>query len=118
MLLRRSVKGTIGHVIDSVLLRRDLNRDPDCYRANSIYDSNDNNSDKIVDDLTNLGDDSLYYIFRCGSKRCQFQSKFIPVNSILSTATKRLYKCIVSAGLISVNNRSSNLVETLLFNFS
>ena len=33
MLLRSSVKGTIGHVADSVLLDRDSNRDPDCYRG-------------------------------------------------------------------------------------
>ena len=40
MLLQSSVKGTIGHVADSVLLGRDSNRDPDRYRANSIHDSN------------------------------------------------------------------------------
>ena len=70
MLLRSSVKGTIGHVSDSVLLGRDSNRDLDRYRANSIHDSNNNNSNNNVDDLTNLGDRSLYHIFRCGLKRC------------------------------------------------
>ena len=58
-----------SHVADSVLLVRDSNRDPDRYRANSIHDSNNNNSNNNEDDLTNLGDGSLYHIFRCGSKR-------------------------------------------------
>ena len=44
MLLRSSVKGTIGHVADIVLLGRDSNRDPDRYRENSIHDSNNDNS--------------------------------------------------------------------------
>ena len=63
MLLRCSVKGTIGHVADSVLLGRDSNRVPGRYRANSIHDSNNNNSNNNIDDLTNLDDDSLYIIF-------------------------------------------------------
>ena len=71
MLLQSSVKGTKDHVADSVLLGRDSNRDPDCYRANSIHNSNNNISNNNVDDLTNLGGSSLYRIFRCGSKRCQ-----------------------------------------------
>ena len=98
MLLRSSVKGTIGHVADSVLLGRDSNRGPDRYRANLIYDSNNTNSNSDIDDLTNLGDDSLYHIFRCSSKRCQFQNKFILFNNILSTTTNRSYKCIVPFG--------------------
>ena len=110
MLLQRNVKRTTGHVMDSVLLRRDLNRDPDCYRVTSIHNSNNNISNNIVGNLTNLCDDSFYHIFRCGSKRYQFQSKFILVTNVLSTTTNRLNKCIVSAGLVSVNNRSSNLV--------
>ena len=84
MLLRSSVKETISHVADSVLLGRDSKRDPDRYLANLIHDSDDNNSNNNVDDLTNLGDVSLYLFFRCGSKRCQVQNKFIPVNNILS----------------------------------
>ena len=70
MLLGSSVEGTIGHLVDSVFLSRDLNRDPDCYRVNSIHDSNNNNANNNVDDLTNLGDGSLYHIFRCGLKSC------------------------------------------------
>ena len=95
---RSSVKGTIGHIADSVLLGRDSNRDPDCYQVNWIHDSNINNSNNNVDNLTNLSDSSLYHYFRCGSTRCQFQNKFIPVNNILSATTNRLYKCIVPAG--------------------
>ena len=53
---------------------------------------------------------SLSHIFRCGSKRCQFQNKFVPVNNILSTTTNRLYKCIVPAGSTHVNDHSSNVV--------
>ena len=74
-----------------------------------IYNNN-------VDDLTNLGDDSLYHIFRYGSKRRQFQNKFIPVNNILSTTTDRLYKCIVPAGLTYVNDHSSNAVYLITCN--
>ena len=65
MLLRSSVKGTRGHVTDSVLLGRDSNRDPDRYWANSIQDSN-NNSYNNVNGFNNLGDGSLSHIFRCG----------------------------------------------------
>ena len=97
MLLRSSVKGTIGHVADSVLLGRDSNRDPDRYQANSIHYSNNNNSYNNVDGFNNLGDGYLSHIFRCGSKRCQFQKKFVAHNNILSTTTNRLYKYIVPA---------------------
>ena len=96
MLLRSSVKGTIGHVADSVLLDRDSNWDPDRYWANSIQDRNNNTND--VDGYNNLGDGSLSHIFRCGSKRYQFQNKFVPVNNTLSTTTNRLNKCNVPAG--------------------
>ena len=98
MLFQSSEKGTIGHVADSVLLNRDSTRDPDRYRANSIHDSNNNNSNNNVDGFNNLSDGSLSHIFRCGSKHCQFQNKFVPVNNILITTTNRLYKRIVPAG--------------------
>ena len=110
MLLRSSVKGTIGHVVDSVLLGRDSNRDPDHYRENSIHDSNNDNSDNNVDGFNSLGDGSSSHIFRCGSKRCQFQNKFVPVNNMLSTTTNRLYKCILPAGSPYLNDHSSNVV--------
>ena len=86
------------------------------YRTNSIHDSNNNNSNNNVDDLTDLGDGSLYHIFRCGSKCCQFQNKFTPVNNILSTTTNRLDKCIVPADLTCVNDHSSNMVYPIFFN--
>ena len=54
MLLRSSVKGTISHVTDSILLNRDSNQDPDRYRANSIHDSNKNNSNNNVDGLMGI----------------------------------------------------------------
>ena len=91
MLLRSSVKGTICHVADSALLGRDSNWDPDRYRANSIHDSNNNNSFNNVDDFNSLGDGSLSHIFRCSSKRCLFQNKFVPNNNILSTTTNILF---------------------------
>ena len=116
MLLRSSVKGTIGHVADSVLLGRDLNRDLDRYCADSIHVCNNNNFNDNVDDLINLGDSFLYHIFRCGSKRCQFQNKIIPLNNILSTTTNRLYKCIVPAGSTYVNDHSSNVVYLITCN--
>ena len=116
MLFQSSVNGTIGHVADSVLLGRDSTRDPDRYRANSIHDSNNNNSNNNVDGFNNLGDGSLSHIFRCGSKRCQFQNKFVPVNNILSTTTNRLYKCIVPAGSTYVNDHSSNVVYLITCN--
>ena len=116
MLLRSSVKGAIGHVADSVLLGGDSNRDPDRYRANSIHDSNNNDYYNNVDGFNNLGDCSLSHIFRCGSKRCQFQNKFVPVNNILSTTTNRLYKYIVPAGSIYVNDHSSNVVYLITCN--
>ena len=66
--------------------------------------------------MNNLGDGSLSHIFRCGSKRCQFRNKFVPVNNILSTATNRLYKCIVPAGSTYVNDHSSNVVYLITCN--
>ena len=116
MLLRSSVKRTIAHVADSVLLGRDLNRDPDCYQANSIHDRNNNNSNNNVDSFNNLGEDSLSHIFRCGSKRCQFQNRFVPVNNMLSTATNRFYKCFVPASSTYVNEHSSNVVYLITCN--
>ena len=44
-------------------------------RTNLIHVCNNNNSNDNLDDLINLGDGFLYHIFRCGSKRCQFQNK-------------------------------------------
>ena len=61
MLLLSSVKGTIGHLADGVLLGRD-----------SIYDSNNNNSNNNAGGFNNASEGSLSHIFRCGSKRCQF----------------------------------------------
>ena len=98
------------------MLGRDLNRDPNLYRANSIHDSNNNNSYNKLDSFNNLGDGSLSNIFRCGSKRCQIINKFVPVNNILSTTTNRLYKCIVPAGLTCVNDHSSNVVYLITCN--
>ena len=116
MLLRSGVKGSIGHVADSVLLGRDSNRDPHRYWVNSIHDSNHNNSNNNVGGFNNLGDGSLSHIFRCGSKRFQFQNKFVPVNNILSTTTNRLYKCIVPASSIYVNDHSSNVLYLITCN--
>ena len=59
---------------------------------------------------------SLSHIFRCGSKRCQFQNKFVPVNNILRTTTNRLYQCIVPAGSNYVNDYSSNVVYLITCN--
>ena len=107
---------TKQHKRDNVLLGRVSNRDPDYHRKNSIHDSNNDNSNNNTDDLTNLGDGSLYHIFKCGSRRCQFQNKFIPVNNLLSTTTNRLYNCIVTAGSTYVNDHSSNVVCLITWN--
>ena len=115
MLLRSSVKGTIRNVTDCVFFGRDLSQYPDRYWANSIHDSNNNNSYDNLDNLTNLGHGSLYTL-RCGSKYCQFQNKFIPANNILSTTTNRLYKFIVPAGSTYVNDHSSKKVYLITCN--
>ena len=49
-------------------------------------------------------------------KHCQFQNKFVPVNNVLSTATNRLYKCIVPAGSTCLNDHSSNVVYLITCN--
>ena len=108
MLLRGSVKGTTGHVADSVLLG--------WIRMNSIHVCNNNNPNDNLDDLINLADGFLYHIFRCGSELCQFQNKILPVNNTLSTTTNRLYKCIVRAGSTYVNDHSSNMVYLITCN--
>ena len=83
MLLQSNANGTIGPALDSALLGRDSIMDSDRYRANAIHDSNNINYNYNVDNLTNIVESSLYHIFRCGSKRCQFQNKLIPVNNLL-----------------------------------
>ena len=98
------------------MLGKDSSRDPDRYRAISIHDRNNDNSNNNVDNLTYLGDDSLYHNLRCGLRRCQFQNKFIPVNNVLCTTTNRLYKCIVPAGSTYVNDHSSNVVYLITCN--
>ena len=98
------------------MLGRDSNRDPDRYQANSIHYSNNNNSYNNVDGFNNLGDGSLSHIFRCGSKRCQFQNRFVSVNDILSTTTNRLYKRIVPAGSTYINDHSANVVYLITCN--
>ena len=81
-----------------------------------IHDSNNNNSNNNVDGFNNLGASSLSHIFRCGSKCCQFQNKFVPVNNILSTTTNRLYRCIIPSGSTYVNDHSSNVVYVITCN--
>ena len=98
------------------MLGRDSNRDPDRYRANSIHDSNNDNSNNNVDDLTNLGDGSLSHTFRCGSRRCQFQNQFIPADNVLSITNNSLFKCIVPTGSTYVNDHSSNVVYLITCN--
>ena len=98
------------------MLGRYSNRGPDRYRANSIYDSNNTNYNSNIDDLTNLGHGSLYHNFRCGSKHCQFQSTFIPVNNILCTTTNTSYKGVVPSGSTYVNDHSSNVVYLITCN--
>ena len=73
MILRRSVKGVINHVADSLSFGRDPNEDTDLYKAHAIhisiyFNSNNHNLDKNIHDLTDLGDGFLCHIFRCGSK--------------------------------------------------
>ena len=94
------------HVTDRALLGHRQCLAPEHYWTNLIHDRNNNPTDN-VDDLTNLSEGSLYNIFRCGSKRCQFQNKFINVNNTLSTTTNRLYVLFL---LVHVNDYSSNVV--------
>ena len=63
MLLQSNANGTIGPALDSALLGRDSIRDLDRYRANAIHDSNNNNYNYNVDNLTNIVESSLYHIF-------------------------------------------------------
>ena len=95
---------------------RALNWHSDRYRANPIHNSNNDNSNNNVDGFNNLGRGSLSHIFRCGSKHCQFENKFVPVNNILSTTTNRLYKCIVPAGSTYIIDHSSNVVYLITCN--
>ena len=74
MILQSSVKETISYVTESVLLGMDSNGDPDRYRANLIHIRNDDNSKNNIYDPTDLGDGCLCHIFRCVSRRYQFQN--------------------------------------------
>ena len=72
MILRNSVKGTIDHVADCVLLIRNSNQDLDCHRVNLIHLRHNDNSNNNGDDPTNSGDRSFYNIFKRGSRHYQF----------------------------------------------
>ena len=63
MILQSKVKGTIGHVMKSVLLGRNSIRDSDRYRVNLIHISKNDNSNNNVHDPSDLGDGSLSHIF-------------------------------------------------------
>ena len=73
MLLRSSVKGTIGNVADSVLLGGDSNQDPDRYLVNLIHDRKNNNSNNKVNDFTNLGAGSLYHYLDMAQNAANFK---------------------------------------------
>lgn len=82
----RSVKRTIKHVADVVLLRNKINRP------------------------TNLNESFLYQTFRFGLKRWQFQKKLVPVVRALSTSNNRLCKCFVLSAWACVNDHAFNLI--------
>ena len=92
MILQSSLKGTLYHVKDNLIIYRDSNQHPNRYQADLIHNNNnmfnsqnDNSNNNVHDHI----DDSLSHIFSCGSKHCQFQ------NNVSGTATNRLYKCNV-----------------------
>ena len=91
MMFGSSVKETIVHVTDSTLLSMDSNRHRsnglDRYRANWINISKSNNSNNNIHDSVGLSDVYLCHIFRCGSKRYQFQNKFVPFLNVFSNTT-------------------------------
>ena len=81
----------------------------------SIRSDNKNNirSNEHINNVVttyDLGDGSLCEIVQRGSNRGQFQYKFSPQYRVLSTATKRLYNCIVPPGSTYINDHSSNVV--------
>ena len=113
MILRSSRREAGCTVAKDVSLGRDSNRDPVRYRANLIHFENNIRSNENINNEVatyGLGDGSLCKIFRCGAKRCQFQHKFSPQDRVLSTATKRVYNCIVPPGSTYINGHSSNVV--------
>ena len=68
-----------------------------------------NNTSSSVNRI-DIGDGLLKHIYKCGSKRCQFQHKFIPQNNIISTVTNRIYECVVPSGSTYINCHSTNVV--------
>ena len=80
MILRSSVKGTVGHVVDRILSGRDSNLVPGRSQVSSIHINNNVNQDKdnlnnIVYDSTDLS--ATHDIFPCVSKRCKSKNKFV-----------------------------------------
>ena len=120
MILRSSSKrGTRCNGAAGVSLGRDSNRDPDRNRANSINEFNtldERAQMSRVSSVDDLGNGSLHHIFRCGSKRCLFQNKFLPLDRIVSTTTNRIYDCIVPPGTTYLNEHSSNVIYLLTCN--
>ena len=64
----------------------------------------------IKDLMRACGNGSCIGIYRCNSKRCQFQHDFQPSDKVVSTVTKRVYDCVVPPGTVYLNCHSSNLI--------
>ena len=124
MILRNSVKGTDGKNGHSVSLGRvhELQAGPGRHQATAdkfkctvvledcMKNKNKNSFSTNSNNSVDLGNGSDKHIHKCGSKRCQFQNKFVPISKIQSTTTKRVYECIVPPGTIYINCHSSNII--------
>ena len=56
------------------------------------------------------GDGRSLKMTRCNSKKCKFQYKFFPSDSVISSTTLRQYHCVRPAGNDYINCHSSNCI--------
>lgn len=106
MILKSSVIGTGGKIAESVSLGWDSNRDPGGYGAKLIIINNNDNTSgarTTADDSGKLDEASLCHMFRCKSKRRQFEEK-------LAHPLIRSYNCIVSPGTTYINGHMHSVI--------
>lgn len=59
------------------------------------------------------GDGSEVHVYKCGSKRCEFQKQFYPTDKVVSAATHRVHDVIVPENTIYLNGHSPNVIYLL-----
>ena len=124
----KGVEGTGNHSIEGVSLGRAsvLQAEPGRHpaaanlnfqcevRLNDCLKSREN-SDFLKLNVE-CGDGGQVHVYRCGSKRCNFQKQFFPTDKVVSSATHRISDVIVPDNTVYLNCHSPNVIYLLTCN--